>query len=108
MNLRPQAHDIISTWLFYTVVRSNYHFEKIPWKEVMISGHVLDAEGRKMSKSLGNVVAPQEILEKYGADALRFWAAGRSLGQNINFSEEEIQAGKKFLTKLWNRLRVLC
>ncbi len=105
MNLRPQAHDIISTWLFYTVVRSNYHFEKIPWKEVMISGHVLDEKGRKMSKSLGNVVAPQEILEKYGADALRFWAAGRSLGQNINFSEEEIQAGKKFLTKLWNATR---
>ena len=105
MNLRPQAHDIISTWLFYTVVRSNYHFEKIPWTEVMISGHVLDSAGRKMSKSLGNVVAPQEILEKYGADALRFWAAGRSLGQNINFSEEEIQAGKKFLTKLWNATR---
>lgn len=105
MNLRPQAHDIISTWLFYTVVRSYYHFEKIPWSEVMISGHVLDERGRKMSKSLGNVVEPQVILEKYGADALRFWAAGRSLGQNINFSEEEIQAGKKFLTKLWNVTR---
>jgi len=105
MTLRPQAHDIISTWLFYTVVRSQYHFEKIPWSEVMISGHVLDAQGRKMSKSLGNVVEPQEIFEKYGADALRFWAAGRSLGQNINFSEEEIQAGKKFLTKLWNVTR---
>ena len=105
MTLRPQAHDIISTWLFYTVVRSKYHFGKIPWKEVMISGHVLDEKGRKMSKSLGNVVAPQTILEKYGADALRFWAAGRSLGQNINYSEEEIQAGKKFLTKLWNVMR---
>ena len=105
MNLRPQAHDIISTWLFYTIVRSYYHFGKIPWSEVMISGHVLDAQGRKMSKSLGNVVEPQEILEKYGADALRFWTAGRSLGQNINFSEEEIQAGRKFLTKLWNATR---
>jgi len=105
LNLRPQAHDIISTWLFYTVVRSKYHFGKIPWKEVMISGHVLDEKGRKMSKSLGNVVTPQTILEKYGADALRFWAAGRSLGQNINYSEEEIRAGKKFLTKLWNVMR---
>ena len=102
MNLRPQAHDIISTWLFYTVVRSYYHFGKIPWGEVMISGHVLDERGRKMSKSLGNVVEPQEVLEKYGADALRFWAAGRSLGQNINYTEEEIQAGRKFLTKVWN------
>ncbi len=105
VNLRPQAHDIISTWLFYTVVRSYYHFGRIPWSEVMISGHVLDSEGRKMSKSIGNVVEPQMILEKYGADALRFWAAGRSLGQNINYTEEEIQAGKKFLTKLWNLLR---
>jgi len=105
MSLRPQAHDIISTWLFYTVVRSNYHFNKIPWQNVAISGHVLDPQGRKMSKSIGNVVAPQEILEKYGADALRFWSAGRSLGQNINYSEEEIQAGKKFLTKLWNATR---
>lgn len=105
MNLRPQAHDIISTWLFYTVVRSYYHFGKIPWNEVMISGHVLDERSQKMSKSLGNVVAPQTILEKYGADALRYWAAGRSLGQNINYSEDEIQAGKKFLTKLWNAAR---
>jgi len=105
MKLRPQAHDIISTWLFYTVVRSNFHFEKNPWENAMISGHVLDSKGEKMSKSLGNTVAPQEILKKYGADALRFWAAGRSLGQNINFSEEEIQVGKKFLTKLWNVTR---
>jgi valyl-tRNA synthetase len=107
MNLRPQAHDIISTWLFYTVIRSHYHFEKIPWKEVMISGHVLDAEGRKMSKSIGNVVAPQTILEKYGADALRCWTAGRSLGQNINYSEEEIQIGRKTTTKLWNVARFM-
>ncbi len=102
MNLRPQAHDIISTWLFYTVARSYFHSKRLPWKNVAISGHVLDSSGRKMSKSLGNAVAPQDILEKYGADALRFWAAGRSLGQDINYSEEEIQAGQKFLTKLWN------
>jgi valyl-tRNA synthetase len=107
MNLRPQAHDIISTWLFYTVVRSNYHFECIPWKEAMISGHVLDEHGRKMSKSIGNVVAPQTVIEKYGADALRSWAAGRSLGQNINFSEEEIKMGRKTTTKLWNAARFL-
>jgi len=108
MNLRPQAHDIISTWLFYTVVRSNYHFGKIPWKEVMISGHVLDRRGQKMSKSLGNVVEPQAILEKYGADALRFWTAGRSLGQDISYSEEDIRAGSKLLTKFWNVNRFVC
>ena len=105
MSLRPQAHDIISTWLFYSVVRENYHFSKIPWKNVMISGHVLDKRGQKMSKSLGNVVEPQVILEKYGADALRFWTAGRSLGQYINYSEEDIRAGSKLLTKLWNVTR---
>lgn len=108
MSLRPQAHDIISTWLFYTVVRSHYHFKELPWKNTMISGHVLDRRGQKMSKSLGNVVAPQEILEKYGADALRFWTAGRSLGQDINYSEEDIRAGSKLLTKLWNVNRFVC
>ncbi|MFA6285287.1 MAG: valine--tRNA ligase [Parcubacteria group bacterium] len=107
MNLRPQAHDIISTWLFYTVVRSHYHFDKIPWKDVMISGHVLDSKGKKMSKSIGNVVAPQEIFEKYGSDALRYWSAGSSLGQDINYSEDEIKIGKKTTTKLWNAARFM-
>lgn len=107
MNLRPQAHDIISTWLFYTIVRSWCHFENIPWEKVMVSGHVLDEHGRKMSKSLGNVVAPQAIIEKYGADALRFWSAGRSLGQDINYSEEEINTGRKTTTKLWNAGRFM-
>lgn len=107
MNLRPQAHDIISTWLFYTVVRSNFHFDKIPWKDVMISGHVLDSKGKKMSKSIGNTVAPQEILEKYGSDALRYWSAGSSLGQDINYSEDEIKIGKKTTTKLWNAARFM-
>jgi valyl-tRNA synthetase len=107
MNLRPQAHDIISTWLFYTVVRSSYHFEKIPWKNVMISGHVLDSSGKKMSKSLGNTVAPQDILERYGSDALRYWSAGSTLGQDINYSEDEIKIGKKTTTKLWNAARFM-
>ena len=105
MDLRPQAHDIISTWLFYTVVRADFHLGKLPWENVMISGYVTDPTGRKMSKSLGNIISPQIILEKYGADALRLWAAGRSIGQDLNYSEEEIQAGKKFLTKLWNLMR---
>ena len=76
MNLRPQAHDIITFWLFNTVVKSQLHNKKNPWNDVMISGWALDPHGKKMSKSKGNVVEPQVVMEKFSADALRFWAAG--------------------------------
>ncbi|NQV08616.1 class I tRNA ligase family protein, partial [Candidatus Woesearchaeota archaeon] len=102
MNLRPQAHDIITFWLFNTVVRSNFHDNDIPWKDVMISGWALDPHGRKMSKSKGNVVEPQVMMEKYGADALRFWAAGSKLGDDLPFQEKDLVTGHKFATKLWN------
>lgn len=102
MSLRPQAHDIISFWLFNTLVKSILHEDKNPWKDVMISGWVLDPKGRKMSKSLGNVVEPDKVLETYGADAVRYWAAGGTLGQDISYSEDEIKVGKKTVTKLWN------
>lgn len=101
-SLRPQAHDIIRTWLFYTIVKSLFHFGRIPWKRVMISGHALDPQGRKMSKSLGNIVEPQEMIEKYSADALRFWAAGSKLGDDLPFQEKDLLTGQKFATKLWN------
>ncbi len=102
MNLRPQAHDIIVNWLFYTVTRS-YFQEKIkPWKEVMISGFVLDPYGEKMSKSKGNIVAPQDVMEKYGADCIRYWASGAGLGSDLRYSEKEIKEGKRLLTKIWN------
>ena len=100
-SLRPQAHDIIRTWAFYTIVKSFYHEKSIPWKEIMISGFVT-MQGEKMSKSKGNVVNPNEVVEKYGADALRFWAAGSKLGENLDYREEEVLAGKKFVTKLKN------
>ncbi|MEK6835883.1 MAG: class I tRNA ligase family protein, partial [Nanoarchaeota archaeon] len=74
MSLRPQAHDIISFWLFNTLVKSQLHFNKNPWKDVAISGYVL-YRGEKMSKSKGNIIEPQEIMNNYGADSLRFWAA---------------------------------
>lgn len=106
MSLRPQAHDIINFWLFYTVVRSRLNKIKVPWKNVMISGFVLDSKGEKMSKSKGNVIAPQEISEKYSVDAMRLWAAQSSLGQDLLFSDKELSAAKKTVTKLWNASRL--
>jgi valyl-tRNA synthetase len=105
MSLRPQAHDIINFWLFYTLARSYMHFKKIPWKNVMISGFVLDPKGEKMSKSKGNVVEPKDLIEKYGADAVRFWASQAKLGEDLRYSEEEIKQGKRTVTKLWNASR---
>ena len=102
MSLRPQAHDIITFWLFNTVVKSQLHFNKNPWQDVVISGHALDPHGKKMSKSLGNVVEPQKMIEKYSADALRFWAAGSKLGDDLPFQEKDLVTGQKFLTKVWN------
>mgnify|MGYP001560675622 FL=1 len=101
-DLRPQAHDIIRTWLFYTLVKSYYHHQRIPWKNVMISGHAQDPHGRKMSKSLGNIVEPQQMIQKYSADALRFWAAGSKLGDDLPFQDKDLLTGQKFVTKLWN------
>jgi len=102
MSLRPQAHDIINFWLFYTLARSFLHFKKLPWKDVVISGFVLDAKGEKMSKSKGNIVEPSEVLEKYGADAVRYWAAQSALGEDLRYSEDEIKIGKRTVTKIWN------
>jgi len=102
MDLRPQAHDIITFWLFNTVVKSYLHNKKIPWKDIIISGWVLDPHGKKMSKSKGNIIEPQEMIEKYSADSLRFWAASSKLGEDIPFQEKELIAGQKTITKLWN------
>jgi len=102
MSLRPQAHDIITFWLFNTVVKSQLHNKINPWKDVAISGHALDPHGKKMSKSKGNVIEPQETIEKYSADCLRFWAAGSKLGEDLPYQEKDLITGKKFITKLWN------
>jgi len=102
MNLRPQAHDIITFWLFNTVVKSRMHNRVNPWADVVISGHAQDPRGRKMSKSKGNVVEPQKMIEKYSADALRFWAASSKLGEDLPFLEKELHSGEKFMTKIWN------
>ncbi|AJF60403.1 MAG: valyl-tRNA synthetase [archaeon GW2011_AR10] len=102
MSLRPQAHDIITLWAFNTIVKGLFHQGRIPWKDIMISGHALDPKGRKMSKSLGNAVDPVGMIEKYSADSLRYWAAAASLGEDLPFQEKEMVAGKKFATKLFN------
>ncbi len=105
MSLRPQAHDIIRTWAFYTIVKSYYHDDAIPWNDIMISGHGQDAKGQKMSKSKGNFIVAQEMIKKYSADALRFWAAGVKLGDDLPFMEKDLQTGQKTVTKLWNAIR---
>lgn len=102
MTLRPNAHDIITFWLFNTVVKSQMHNNVNPWQDVMISGFALDPEGRKMSKSKGNAIKPQEMFDKYGIDALRFWAAGSKLGQDLPFKEKDLVTGAKTAIKLWN------
>lgn len=102
MSLRPQAFEIIRTWLFYTVVKSHYHDGQLPFRDVMISGHGLDEKGRKISKRLGNYAEPGKIIDQYGADALRYWATGATLGENMRWSEDEVKMGKKTINKLWN------
>lgn len=101
-SLRPQAHDIIRTWAFYTIVRSYLHEGELPWKNISVSGFVLDPKGAKMSKSKGNVISPKVMMEKYSVDALRFGAATTKLGEDIPFQEKELIAGNKMVKKLMN------
>jgi valyl-tRNA synthetase len=105
MTIRPQGHDIITFWLFNTVVKSQLHNDVNPWKECMISGWALDSKGKKMSKSKGNVVEPQQMIEKYSADAVRFWAASSTLGEDLPFQEKDLLTGQKTITKLWNAFK---
>lgn len=103
MSLRPNAHDIIRTWDFYTIVKSLYHTGKLPWKEVMISGHVMASKGEKISKRKDNsFMDPADVIDKYSADVVRMWAASGSLGTDIVFSEEEFKNDSKLINKLWN------
>ncbi len=100
-SLRPQGHDIIRTWAFYTIVKSYLHENKIPWNDIVISGFVT-LEGRKMSKSKGNALSPQEVMEKYSSDALRYWAASSKLGEDLAYQEKDLVAGGRFITKILN------
>ncbi len=102
MSARFQAHDIIRTWAFYTIVKSIYSFNKLPWKEIVMSGHVLDPKGQKMSKSKGNVVDPIEVMATYSTDALRFWSASGKLGDDHPWQEKDITTAKRTINKLFN------
>ena len=103
-SLRPQAHEIIRTWAFYTLVKSHFHFDMIPWKEVLISGWGIAGEGMgKISKSRGSgSMGPMEMIERYSADAVRYWAASTGTGKDSVISEEKIQMGARLATKMWN------
>ena len=102
MDIRPQSHEIIRTWAFYTIVKSYLHSNSIPWKNVVISGWILDPDRKKMSKSKGNVITPIETIEKFGADAVRYWAASARLGTDTTYDENVFVVGNKLVTKLYN------
>ncbi|WNB89556.1 valine--tRNA ligase [Glutamicibacter protophormiae] len=102
MDLRPQGHDIIRTWLFSTVVRAETLAGTVPWTNTALSGWILDPDRKKMSKSKGNVVVPNDVLEKYGADAVRYWAASARLGADTAYDEGQMKIGRRLAIKLLN------
>ncbi|UZX03647.1 valine--tRNA ligase [Arthrobacter sp. CDRTa11] len=101
-DLRPQGHDIIRTWLFSSVVRADALENSAPWKHAAISGWILDPDRKKMSKSKGNVVVPTDVLEEYGSDAVRYWAASAKLGADTAYEIAQMKIGRRLAIKLLN------
>ena len=101
-DLRPQAHEIIRTWAFYTIVKAHLHNNSVPWTNLMISGWCLAEDKSKMSKSKGNVITPVALIEERGTDAVRYWAGTSRLGADTAFSPDLLKIGKKLVGKLWN------
>jgi valyl-tRNA synthetase len=106
-DMRPQGHDIISFWLFHTVVKCLEHTGEVPFDSVMINGMVLDENREKMSKSVGNVVEPDAVLEEFPVDAARYWAAGSAVGDDLPYKEKGLRAGEKLVRKLWNASKLV-
>ncbi|RNI21436.1 valine--tRNA ligase [Flexivirga caeni] len=102
MDMRPQGHDIIRTWLFATVVRSHLEHDCVPWSDAAINGWILDPDRKKMSKSKGNVVTPEDVLTQHSADAVRYWAASARMGQDAAYEEDQMKVGRRLAMKLLN------
>ena len=103
MSLRPNSHDIIRTWDFYTIVKSFYHFGMRPWDNVVITGFGLNSNGEKISKKKDNSeMSPQKVISTYSADIVRYWCANSRLGTDSFFSEQTLASGKKLINKIWN------
>jgi valyl-tRNA synthetase len=102
MDVRPQSHEIIRTWAFYTIAKAMLHHKDVPWRHVVISGWILDPERKKMSKSRGNALTPVGLLDEFGADPVRYWAARARLGADTTIDDKMFSIGRRLVTKLYN------